>query len=58
MTALLNHINRIQTINKKGKNNVRQKTINNILAQYDGVTGAAQIIPAPRNIKVTNTPDV
>lgn len=31
--------------------------INNILAKYDGVTGGAQIIPAPRNIKVTTTPD-
>jgi hypothetical protein len=32
--------------------------INNILANYDGVTGEAQIISAPRNIKVTTTPDV
>ena len=31
--------------------------INEILAKYDGVTGAAQIIPPPRNIKVTTTPD-
>jgi len=31
--------------------------INNILVQYDGVTGGAQIMPAPRNIKVTTTPD-
>jgi hypothetical protein len=31
---------------------------NNILAKYDGVTGGAQIIPAPRNIKVATTPDV
>ena len=26
--------------------------INNILAQYDGAIGGAQIIPAPRNIKL------
>jgi hypothetical protein len=31
--------------------------INNILAQSDGVTGGAQIMPPPRNIKVTTTPD-
>jgi hypothetical protein len=31
--------------------------INNILTQNDVLTGGAQIIPAPRNIKVTTTPD-
>ena len=31
--------------------------INNILVDYDGVTGGAQILPAPRNIKVTTKPD-
>jgi hypothetical protein len=31
--------------------------INNIPAQYDGVTGGAQIIPAPSHIKVATTPD-
>jgi hypothetical protein len=31
--------------------------INNILAKYDGVTGGAQIIPAPRHIRITATPD-
>ena len=31
--------------------------INNILAKYDGMTGEAQIIPAPRNIRITTTPD-
>ena len=31
--------------------------INNFLAKYDGETGGAQIIPTPRNIKVTMTPD-
>jgi hypothetical protein len=31
--------------------------LNNILAKYDGVTGGAQIIPAPKNIRVTTTPD-
>lgn len=30
--------------------------INNILAPYDGVTGGAQIIPEPKNIKITTTP--
>ena len=29
--------------------------INEILTKYDGVTGGAQIISAPRNIKVTKT---
>jgi hypothetical protein len=28
---------------------------NNILATYNGVTGEAQIIPTPRNIKVSET---
>ena len=31
--------------------------INDILTEYAGVTGAAQIIPAPRKITLTNTPD-
>jgi hypothetical protein len=31
--------------------------INEILTKYDGVTGGAQIIPAPRNIRITTTPD-
>jgi hypothetical protein len=31
--------------------------INNILAQYDGVTGAAQIMPTPRKNKLTTMPD-
>ena len=31
--------------------------LNNLLAEYDGVTGGAQILPAPRNIKVTMTPE-
>ena len=29
--------------------------LNMILAKYDGLTGGAQIISAPRNIKVTKT---
>ncbi len=33
--------------------------INNVPAQYDGVIGGAQIIPAPRNIKlITKLPGV
>ena len=31
--------------------------INTILTKYDGVTGGAQIIPAPRNIKGATMPD-
>ena len=31
--------------------------INSILAMYGGWTGGAQIIPAPRNIKVTTMPE-
>ena len=31
--------------------------INCILANYDGVTGGAQILPAPKGIKVTTTPE-
>jgi len=31
--------------------------INEILAKYDGMTGGAQIIPAPRNIRVATTPN-
>ncbi len=31
--------------------------INEILAKYDGMTGGAQIIPAPRNIRIATTPD-
>jgi hypothetical protein len=31
--------------------------INTILTKYDGVTGGAQIIPAPMNIKGITTPD-
>ncbi len=31
--------------------------INEILSIYDGVTGGAQIIPAPRSIKVATTLD-
>jgi len=31
--------------------------INNILAKYDGVTGGVQIMPPPRKIKLTTTPD-
>lgn len=29
--------------------------INEILAKYDGITGGAQILPAPRNIRITTT---
>ena len=31
--------------------------INTILTKYDGVTGGAQIIPAPRNIRINTTPN-
>jgi hypothetical protein len=31
--------------------------ISNILAKYDGAKGGAQVIPAPRNIKVATMPD-
>jgi hypothetical protein len=31
--------------------------INAILTTYDGVTGGAQIIPSPRNIKLDTTPE-
>jgi hypothetical protein len=31
--------------------------INTILTKYDGVTGGAQIIPAPTNIKGATMPD-
>ena len=31
--------------------------INTILTGYEDETGGAQIFPAPRNIKVTTTPD-
>jgi hypothetical protein len=31
--------------------------INNILAKHDGMIGGAQIIPAPRSIKVATMPD-
>jgi hypothetical protein len=31
--------------------------INEILAKFDAITGGAQIIPAPRNIRVATTPN-